>query len=69
VHCPVRHYNSLLNLARSGFAARGDLPLAHLANGAPDSPVHTGQSGAPGPETLPLVFQLIFKSVFVLTCE
>jgi hypothetical protein len=29
----------------------------------------TGQSGAPGPETLTLVFQLIFKSVFVLTCE
>jgi hypothetical protein len=31
--------------------------------------VHTGQSGAPGPETLLLVFQLFFKSVFVLTCE
>jgi hypothetical protein len=29
----------------------------------------TGQSGAPRPETLSLVFQLIFKSVFVLTCE
>jgi hypothetical protein len=41
----------------------------HLAEGAPDCPVHTGQSGAPGPETLTLVFQLIFKSVFVLTCE
>jgi len=41
----------------------------HLAEGAPDSPVHTGQSGAPKPETLTLVFQLIFKSVFVLTCE
>jgi hypothetical protein len=41
----------------------------HLAEGAPDSPMHTGQSGAPGPETLTLVFQLIFKSVFVLTCE
>jgi hypothetical protein len=40
----------------------------HLAEGAPDSPVHTGQSGAPGPETLTLDFQLIFKSVFVLTC-
>jgi hypothetical protein len=41
----------------------------HLAEGAPDSPVHTGQSGAPGPETLTLVFQLIFKSIFFLTCE
>jgi hypothetical protein len=41
----------------------------HLAEGAPDNPVHTGQSGAPGTETLLLVFQLIFKSVFVLTCE
>jgi hypothetical protein len=41
----------------------------HLAEGAPDSLVHTGQSGAPGPETLTLVFQLIFKSVFVLICE
>jgi hypothetical protein len=39
----------------------------HLAEGAPDSPVHTGQSGAPEPETLLLVFQLFFKSVFVLT--
>jgi hypothetical protein len=29
----------------------------------PDSPV------PPGTETLTLVFQLIFKSVFVLTCE
>jgi hypothetical protein len=41
----------------------------HLAEGAPDSPVHTGQSGAPRPETISLVFQLIFESVFVLTCE
>ena len=41
---------------------------SHLAEGAPDSPVHTGQSGAPKPETLSLVFQLIFKSVFALTC-
>jgi hypothetical protein len=24
----------------------------HLAEGAPDSPVHTGQSGAPRPKTL-----------------
>ena len=56
-----------------GFLLLGEsLPwtsLAHLAEGAPDSPVHTGQSGAPKPETLSLVFQLIFKSVFVLTCE
>jgi hypothetical protein len=30
--------------------------------------VHIGQFGAPGPETLTLDFQLIFKLVFVLTC-
>jgi hypothetical protein len=66
VHCLVRDYNSLLNQSRSGFAARGGLPL-----GQPGQPGRwcTGQSGAPGPETLLLVFQLIFKLVFVLTCE
>jgi hypothetical protein len=52
---------------KGGFFPGSTWP--HLAEGAPDSPVHTGQSGAPGPETLTLVFQLIFKSVFVLTCE
>jgi hypothetical protein len=56
-----------------GFSVKGSFfpgpAWPHLAEGAPDSPVHTGQSGAPGPETLTLVFQLIFKSVFVLTCE
>jgi hypothetical protein len=43
VHCPVRHYNSLLKQARSGFAARGELPL-----GQPGPPGRwcTGQSGA-----------------------
>jgi hypothetical protein len=56
-----------------GFSARGKPSPGpawpHLAEGAPDSPVHTGQSGAPRSETLFLVFQLIFKSVFVLTSE
>jgi hypothetical protein len=41
----------------------------HLAEGAADSPVHTGQSGAPRPETLFFCFPLFFNSVFVLTCE
>ena len=40
-----------------------------LGQPRPPSRWCTGQSGAPGPETLPLVFQLIFKTVFVLTCE
>jgi hypothetical protein len=66
VRCPVRHYNSTLKPALSGFCVGKALPWASLAEGAPNSPVHTGQSGAPGPETLSLVFQLIFKSVFVL---
>ena len=43
-----------------GFLLLGEsLPwtsLAHLAEGAPDSPVHTGQSGAPQTETLISIF-------------
>ena len=82
-HCPVHtgqsgamsgaplKFNS--DTGALGFSVEGSFFLGpawpHLAEGAPDSPVHTGQSGAPKPETLSLVFQLIFKSVFVLTCE
>jgi hypothetical protein len=66
VHCPVRHYNSTLKPALSGFCVGKALPRASLA---PPGRGCTGQSGAPGPETLLLVFQLFFKSVFVLTCE
>jgi hypothetical protein len=43
-----------------GFSARGKPSLGpawpHQAEGAPDSLVHTGQSGAPRPETLFPVF-------------
>ena len=82
-HCPVHTGQSgavsgvplkfisegcALGFLRRGTLCRGPA-WPHLAEGAPDSPVHTGQSGAPKPETLNLVFQLIFKSVFVLTCE
>ena len=82
-HCPVHtgqsggmsgaplKFNS--ETGALGFSEKGSFfpgpAWPHLAEGAPDSPVHTGQSGALGPETLTLVFQLIFKSVFVLTCE
>jgi hypothetical protein len=56
-----------------GFSARGNPSPGpawpHLAEGTPDSPVHTGQSGVPRPETLFPIFQLFSKSVFVLTCE
>ena len=82
VHCPVHtgqsgavsgvqlKFNSercALGFLRREKYCRGPA-WPHLAEGAPDSPVHTGQSGAPKPETLTLVFQLIFKSVFALTC-
>jgi hypothetical protein len=49
-----------------GFCVGKPLPRASLA---PPGRGCTGQSGAPGPETLLLVFHLFFKSVFVLTCE
>jgi hypothetical protein len=51
-----------------GFLRRECLFLGpawpHLAEGAPESPVHTGQSGAPGPETLTLVFSADFQIGF-----
>jgi hypothetical protein len=57
----------LSETGRSRVSVKGrPLPRASLA---PPGRGCTGQSGAPGPETLTLVFQLIFKSVFVLTCE
>jgi hypothetical protein len=49
----------LLNYALSGVCAGTTLPrarLAPLAEGASDGLVHTGQSGAPRPETLVSVF-------------
>jgi hypothetical protein len=49
-----------------GFLWEQTLPQATLA---PPGRGCTGQSGATRPETLFLVFQLIFKSIFVLTCE
>jgi hypothetical protein len=58
----------LLNFVLSGFCAGEGLPwanLAPLAEGAPDSSVHTGQFGAPRSETLVSVFycfQIGFRS-------
>src|SRR5688572_32178834 len=81
-HCPVHtgqsgamsgaplKFNSescALGFLRRESLCRGPA-WPHLAEGAPDSPVHTGQSGAPRPETLTLVFQLIFKLVFANLC-
>jgi hypothetical protein len=76
-HCPVHtgqsgamsgaplKFNS--ETGALGFSVEGSFFLGpawpHLAEGAPDSPV------PPGTETLLLDFQLIFKSVFVLTYE
>jgi hypothetical protein len=69
---PVRHYNSTREPCALRFL-RGGKPFPepswpHLTEGAPESPVRTGQSGAPKPETLTYIL-LFFKSVFVLTCE
>jgi hypothetical protein len=69
-HCPLRTGQSdvlsgvptiiqVLNSALSGFCAGEGLPQANLAplvEGAPDSLVHTGQSGAPRSGTLVYVF-------------
>jgi hypothetical protein len=52
-------YNSSIELRALGFLEGKGLPranLAHLTEGALDSPVHTKQSGAPWPETLSSVF-------------
>jgi hypothetical protein len=49
----------LVNLVLSGFCMGKPFPgpaWPHLTEGAPDSPVHTGQSDAPGPETLTSIF-------------
>ena len=52
-----------LGFLRLGKLYRGPA-WPHLAEGAPDSPVHTGQSGAPKPETLSLVFPADFQIGF-----
>jgi hypothetical protein len=61
VRCAVRCATiiQLVNLMLSGFCAGKPFPgpsWPHLAEGAPDSPVHTRQSGAPRPETLSSIF-------------
>jgi hypothetical protein len=73
---PLKFHSGTL---RSRVSAWGNPSLGpawpHLAEGAPDSPVHTGQSGAHRTVRCSKVrnpifcFPLIFKSVFVLTCE
>jgi hypothetical protein len=70
VRCAVRCATilQLVNLALSGFCTGKPFlgpSWPHLAEGTPDSPVHTGQSGAPKPETLTsisAVFQISFRS-------
>jgi hypothetical protein len=57
-----------VNLALSGFCMGKPFPWltwAHLTEGTPDNPVHTGQSGAPRPESLTSIFfffQIGFRS-------
>jgi hypothetical protein len=69
VHYQVCRYNSSSELCALGFLRRGSAfpgpTWPHLTDGAPDSPVHTGQSGAPKSETLVSVFfcfQIGFRS-------
>jgi hypothetical protein len=54
------------NSSLSGFSGAEALPrgrLTPLSEGAPDSPVHTGQSGAPK-TTNPIPFSLGFLNRF-----
>jgi hypothetical protein len=74
VRCTVRCATKipLRNLALSGFCVGKPFPWANLA---PPGRGHTGQSGAHRTVRCPkarnpiFCFPLIFKSIFVLTCE
>jgi hypothetical protein len=74
IRCAVRCATKihLVNLALSGFCTQGNPSPGHLA---PPGRGCTGQSGAHWTVRCPKVrnpifyFLLIFKSVFVLTCE
>jgi hypothetical protein len=60
VRYPVCHYNSTSKPCALGFLRGGKTfpgpTWPHPIEGAPDSPVHTGQSGAPLIETLISIF-------------
>jgi hypothetical protein len=65
---PLKFHSGTLRSRVSAWGNPSPGPAwPHLVEGAPDSPVHTGQSGAPKSEAIFSIF-CCFSSVFVLTC-